>query len=309
MSIHFQCERCGHPIDVDDRFEGKHGKCKHCGHSTIVPARTHGWEGGTGERKDEPALRLRPLSGQEPSELADHLLAAPPPLKIRAAENDPRPLVEMISDPDEPLISRGRGARLYSVTDPYHASRAHSSSGPPPAWTLVPVRTARWVASNLRRIRDWLYLVSLFCLVFVLLGYLFHWKLLLHLGAVGVVASNISMLYVGVAYLVSLPFKESLGQGLANLLIPFYAIYYWSTRWPRMKPAVTKTLGSFLPIALVGLAYLVYTEAPAVEAAVERRLPALEEKLERTTSALETKADKALIPIRKRVRPLLDPKE
>jgi hypothetical protein len=123
---------------------------------------------------------------------------------------------------------------------------------------------------------------------------------------VGVVASNISMLYVGVAYLVSLPFKESLKQGLANLLIPGYAVYYWWVNWPRMKMAVVKTLGSFLPIALVGLAYLVYEEAPVVKAAVKRKLPEVERRLERATTKLEVKTKTALGPLEKQVEPLLN---
>src|SRR5262249_44970318 len=141
----------------------------------------------------------------------------------------------------------------------------HSSAGPPPLWTLLPSMTARLVASYFRRIRDWLYVVSLAFLVVVLLGYLFHWKLVLHLGVVGVIASTPGMLCVGVAHPVTLPFKESLAHGLATLLVPFYAIYSWATRWPRMKTPVYKTLGSFVPIALVVPAYAPYEEAPAVE--------------------------------------------
>lgn len=297
MSIRFQCEQCGHTIEVDDHLGGKHGKCKHCGHSVVVPT-PKAEEAG-------PVLRLRPLAGEEPTEALGKLLAAPPPLKVRAAEADPRIIAEMISEPDAPPLTRGRPDDNYTVTDPHEFTRAHSSSGPPPLWKLFPTLSARWLARNLRTIRNWLYVASVGFLVLVLIGYLFQWKTLLHLGALGVVASNISMLYVGVAYLISLPFKESLGQGLANLLIPFYAIYYWSTRWDRMKTAVYKTVGSFLPITLVGLAYLIYKEAPVVKAAVQEKLPAFEKKIEQATSKLEAKADAALGPIEKGVMPLL----
>ncbi|SIO58364.1 hypothetical protein SAMN05444166_5652 [Singulisphaera sp. GP187] len=299
MPIRFQCEQCGHTIEVDDHLGGKHGKCKHCGHSLVVPT----------SRVEEagPALRLRPLAGEEPSEPLGKLLNTPPPLKVRAAEADPRIIAEMISDADEPPLTHGRPSDDYVVTDPYQLSRAHSSTGPPPLWTLLPRMSARWLARNLRTLRNWLYVASVGFLVLVLIGYLFQWKTLLHLGALGVVASNVSMLYVGVAYLISLPFKEGLRYGLANLLIPFYAIYYWSTRWNRMKTAVYKTVGSFLPIALVGLAYLIYEEAPVVEAAIERKLPGLEQRIERATAKLEAKADTTLGPIEERVGPLLKP--
>ena len=115
-------------------------------------------------------------------------------------------------------------------------------------------------------------MVSLFFLVIVLLGYLFQVKILLHLGAVGVIAANIGMLAAGIAYLVTLPFKESLRHGLANLLIPFYAIYYWTTRWPKdedagLQDARRRSCRSLL----VAIAYVVYEEAPVVEEAVEER--------------------------------------
>lgn len=300
MSIHFQCEQCGHAIEVDDHLGGKHGKCKHCGHPVVVPTPK------AVEVEAGPGLRLRPLEGNEPTEALSHLLAAPPPLKVRASEADPRVIAAMISEADAPPLTHGRSAENYAVTDPFHVTRTHSSTGPPPLWKLFPTMSARWVARNLRTLRDWLYVASVGSLVLVLIGYLFQWKTLLHLGALGVVASNISMLYVGLAYLISLPFKESLGQGLANLLIPFYAVYYWSTRWSRMKTAVYKTAGSFLPIALVGLAYFIYEEAPVVEAAVKKRLPTLEKRIERATSKLEAKADATLGPLEERV-PLLKP--
>ena len=111
-------------------------------------------------------------------------------------------------------------------------------------------------------------------MVLVLYGYLFSARPVLHLGATVVVLANGGMLAVGLAYLVSLPFKESLWHGLANLLIPFYAVYYWATRWPRLRRPVRNTVAAFLPILLVGLAYLAYEEAPVVEEEIRRELPA-----------------------------------
>jgi hypothetical protein len=110
------------------------------------------------------------------------------------------------------------------------------------------------------------------------------------LGAALVIASNIGMLVVGVAYLVTLPFKESLKLGLANVFVPFFAVYYWYSRWPRMKRPVINTVSSFLPIALVGLAYLVYEEGPEVE----KELPVLEQKLEQEFAPLEKKFEEAV---------------
>jgi hypothetical protein len=170
---------------------------------------------------------------------------------------------------------------------------------------MLPSLTARFVAGHLRVIRDRLYVVSVAFLVLALLGYLFRWKLVLHLAAVGVVATNLGMLGFGLAYLVTLPFKESFAHGMANLLLfPFYTVYYWATRWHRMRTPVYRTAGSFLPIALVGLAIFAYEEAPAVEKAIETELPALERKLEGKVPALEKTVDRALEPLEERVGPL-----
>ena len=40
---------------------------------------------------------------------------------------------------------------------------------------------------------------------------------------------------VGGIWIIALAFKESLRQGLFNLLIPFYLIYYAFSRWPKCK--------------------------------------------------------------------------
>jgi hypothetical protein len=302
MSIPFVCDRCGHAIDVDDRMAGLHGTCKHCGHRLVVPSAHRGPRAAPGEAP----LRLRPLEGDEPPRVADHLLAHPAPLAIRPAEAEPRRRPQAVSDPDPgPAAAPARPSPRddYNVLDPYHLSRTRSSLGPPPVWWLLPVMTARFISHRLRGLRDRLYVVSLFFLVLVLIGYLFQLKLLLHLGAVGVIAANISMLATGLAYLVTLPFKESLRHGLANLLIPFYAIYYWTTRWPRMRTPVYRTLGAFLPIALVGLAYLVYEEGPAVEQAIEKEVPALEKAIDDRVPALERKVDDLLQPLEKAAPP------
>jgi hypothetical protein len=321
MSITFVCERCGHPIDVDERLAGLHGKCKHCGQPLVVPA-----EGATHGQSSEPSdvtqppqavvappLRLRPLEGAEAPRVANHLLAAPSPLNVRPAEAEPTVRPQAVSDPDsddevEPESrarrqtrrSRGqRGFQDYNVLDPFHFSETHSSLGPPPLWMLLPTLTARFVASQFRLLRDRLYVVSLFFLVLVLIGFLFKVKLLLHLGALGVIATNIGMLGAGMAYLVTLPFKESLRHGLANLLIPFYAVYYWTTRWSRMRTPVRRTLGSFLPISLVAIAYAVYEEGPAVERAIEKEVPVLEKALEDRVPALDRRVEQVLEPLEK----------
>jgi hypothetical protein len=213
----------------------------------------------------------------------EHLLRPPAPLTVRPAESEPIVRPSAISDPDAPPTHH---PPHYEVLEPGKEGRG-GTTGPPTDLELVPVRIARAVARALRTLRDWLYLISLAALVVVLIGYLFQWKVLLHLGAVVVVASNISMLVVGLAYLVSLPFKEGLRYGLANLLIPFYVVYYGWTRWPKMKPAIVNTVRSFTPILLVGFAYLVYEEGPVIEQKVESEFTELEKAVETKLPDLE----------------------
>ena len=314
MSIPFVCENCGHPIDLDDPLAGTHGRCKHCGEPLVVPARGNAL--GQGHRHDVgddapvPSLRLRPLEGDEAPRVADHLLAPPSPLTVRPAEAEPQVKSAVVSDPDsEPARQPGSGPPVaavthdYTVLDPYHVSESHSSAGPPPLWMLLPTLTARFFARQFRLLRDRLYVVSIFFLVVVLIGYLFQLKILLHLGALGVIAANVGILGAGIAYLVTLPFKESLWLGLANLLIPFYAIYYWTTRWPQVKTAVVRTAGSFLPVVLVAIAYLVYEEAPAVEQALEKEIPAVGKVLDEQVPALDRKVDQVLEPLEKQLGP------
>jgi hypothetical protein len=100
-----------------------------------------------------------------------------------------------------------------------------------------------------------------------------------------------------------LPFRESFRHGLANLLVPFYAIYYWTTRWPKMKTPVYRTLGAFLPIALVALAYAVYKEAPVVKAKIEEELPVIEKALDERLPALDKKVEEVLEPLEKTAAP------
>jgi hypothetical protein len=264
---------------VEDHQAGKPATCAHCHHHLTVPK--------AAETVDEPPLRLRPLEAEEPPRVTDHLLRPPTPLTVRPAESDPVQRPAAISDPDAPPVHHGRHheGSPYVVLEPRGEGRG--DSGPPSDLELVPIRIARFIARSLRTLRDWLYLISIAALVLVLIGYLFSLKLLLHIGAVVVIAANISMLTVGLAYLVSLPFKEGLRYGLANLLVPFYAVYYWWTRWPKMKPAVVNTFRAFAPILLVGFAYLVFEEAPVIEQKVEQEFHELEKAVETKLPSVE----------------------
>lgn len=276
MSIQFHCEHCGRPIEVGDHFEGKRGHCKHCGHPIAVPEHVAAGEG---------MLRLKPTEEEEPAGVHDHLLEAHAPLNVRHAEAEPRPEPKSISDPDTEPLAPGDE---YATGGPTVRVR-RSSAGPPPFWVNIPTLTARSLARVFRTLRDWGYMVSLAALTLALIGFSFKLKGALHVGVVIAIVANIEMLVVGVAYLVTLPFKESLHHGLANL-IPPYAIYYWYSRWPKMKVPVRKTIGAFLPIALAGLAYFLYEDAGKVEKVVEEKARALEGRVERGVGEVEKKA-------------------
>ncbi len=276
MSIQFHCEACGKLIEVGDHFEGKPGHCKHCGHRIVVPE--HAAVASEG-------LRLKPTEDDEPAGLHDHLLKEQAPLYVRHAEAEPKLAPKAISDVDTAPL---RPDEDYKVNAPTAKIR-RSSAGPPPFWMNIPTLTARSLSRIFRTLRDWGYLVSLAALVLALIGYIFKIKGALHTGVVVAIAANIEMLVVGTAYLVTLPFKESLHHGLANLFPP-YALYYWYTRWPKMKTPVKKTVGAFLPIALAAAGYFLYEDGAKVEAAVVKEFEVLEGKVEGAVGKVEGKA-------------------
>ncbi len=278
MSIQFRCESCGNPIEVGDHFEGKKGHCKHCGHRIVVPEHAAVASEGDG-------LRLKPTEDDGPAGLHDHLLKEQAPLYVRHAEAEPKLAPRAISDVDTAPL---RPDENYKVNAPTAKVR-HSSAGPPPFWINIPTLTARSLAQMLRTLRDWGYLVSLAGLVLALIGFTFKLKGALHTGVVVAIAANIEMLVVGTAYLVTLPFKESLHHGLANLFPP-YAFYYWYSRWPKMKAPVKKTVGAFLPIALAGLGYFLYEDGAKVEAKGVEKLEDIEGKVEGAVNKVEGRA-------------------
>jgi hypothetical protein len=286
MSIRFGCERCGHVIEVADRFSGLHGHCKHCGHSMVVPD-----DGVSADAAGPPGgLRLRAIDDADAAD--DSLDAVPSRLAVRPVESaSVAPLPSHLQvddldandmDPSKSWWSRRRrgGPSGYVVLDPEGRDRR---GGPTPLGGKYASRAARFVASALRLARDWLYVISIGFLAAAGLAFVFQAKWLLHVGAVGVVAANAGMLAISLFYLVVLPFRDGLTRGLACLLLPPYAIYYWATNWPRMKTPVVNTLKSFAPIALIGAAYLVYTESPEVQ----REVQEVERVLEKEGEALD----------------------
>lgn len=305
MAIRFQCSSCGREIAVSERLTGEMEVCKHCGAATRVPLTKRRKKRKRRERVRNPkaqedsveivipahetagdGLKLKPIETRDPDDFERRLLARGPELAVKPGGEDPIIKPKMISDPerlaDTVKASQTRTYRdsHYRVTDPHGASKTRSGGGPTPFWLLIPSLTARSIAHGLRLLREWLYVVGLLGLLAVFVAYVMELRTLMHFGAVVVIASNISMLCVGAAYLVVQPFKEGFRFGLLNLFPP-YAVYYWYTRWPKMKKPVIKTIGSFLPIALVGLAYLVYRESPAIEKGIEEGFPAIEKRIEK----------------------------
>ena len=251
MSIQFSCPSCGHAIQVDDRFAGLPGHCKHCGRAMTVPAAV----------PEAVGLKLRPV---EDDAGHAHAAARPPaaPLQVRPLAHDhdvaPPTRAEVMSKADE---------RPIELLDYDH--RVDGTRRAPRFQTHYDTKLARFAARVLRETRDRLYLVTVGLLVLGLIGFLFKLKGLLHLAAVGIVATNILMLVDGVLYLFVLPFQHSLGEGLGTLFPP-YAVYYWYRHWGRMKRPVVNTARSFTPILLVGIAYALYEEAPVIEAEFEK---------------------------------------
>ena len=275
MAIHFHCGVCGHSLQAADDLAGRSGRCKYCGEAVVVP--------GLAESPQAP-LRLEPLERHEPARAPAHLLADHEPLTFHADAGPAAGPVGHALDVrvDERLLDTS-GPETYRLHDRRRARR--SSSGAPSPLVLLPSRIGRFFAHLLRRIRDWLYLISAAALTAMLIGFLFKYKVAMHLGAVVIIVANLGILVVGISYLVALPFTDGLVRGTSCLLLPPYTLYYWISHWHKMRKPVRKTLGAFLPIALVGIAYFFYEEGPAMKSAAETKLPsiagAVENELER----------------------------
>jgi hypothetical protein len=274
MSVPIFCENCGHKVEFDGHSASREGTCKACGLllGRSVPSAA----------AMEGPLLLRPIDGPDPSGRHGHLLDPHSPLIVRPATDDPHAETYAVSRPNAPVSPSGN---TYSIGDT--GPRRHSSAGPPPFWVNAPSLLARSLARRLRTVRDAIYLVSVAALVLALVGFLFKFKGLLHVGVVVAIAANVGILVVGLTYLVMLPFKEGLRYGLANLLIPLYAVYYWYTRWPRMKPAIGKTFGAFLPIVLATVAFFAYEDGSKVIDFGKKELPILEGKIEQGVNKLD----------------------
>lgn len=280
MSIRFACERCGHVFDVVDAAEGKHGCCRRCGHHLLVAA--------AGDSNDA-GLRLKPIDGAANERGPTHLLDSPQPLNLRPDEAKATSWPSAVSQEAADEQLRNRGRTNYDLGRNFDGRSSRASTGAPPLWWNFPSLTARFIARLLRKARDLLYYISLASLVLILYGFLFKAKTLMHIGSVLIVGSNIGMFYVGASYLVTLPFKDSLRQGLA-CLVPFYAVYYWIEHWHRLRHAALNTLAAFIPMLLVALAYFFYQEAPAIENEVERLAPRIQSKADDVVRQIERTA-------------------
>jgi hypothetical protein len=118
--------------------------------------------------------------------------------------------------------------------------------------------TVRTVLKNLSWMEEWAYVISIIFLMISVTGMLFEYRPLGYGGAVGVVLSSVILLALGGFEVFVKPFKESPFHGLAFLFLfpPTYMIYYAATRWKAMNRPVRHALGSFVPLAVLILAFV-----------------------------------------------------
>ena len=220
-----------------------------------------------GAAAGEP-LRLRPVAGIDVPDQHHDAKKPAPALVIRPLGTDDASRHAHAA----PLTEPPRNHDPIPLLNPHDAAETRAV----PLNPHYETRLARFLARRLRSVRDWLYLASLGLMVVALIGFLIKNKQVLHLAWVGVFAANILMLVDGILYLMVVPFRDSLARGLGTLLIPPYTVVYWVKHWDRMRKPVLSTIGSFTPIFLVGLAYVLYEESPVILDKVERTEQAVE---------------------------------
>ena len=59
--------------------------------------------------------------------------------------------------------------------------------------------------------------------------------------------------FVGSVAILIVAFKESVGQGFLNLIVPFYALYYLATRWEACKKGFLLIVGGSVVMVLGGI--------------------------------------------------------
>lgn len=223
MAITFACEKCGKPFEVADELAGKRCRCKQCGHTFLIPMRS-----SRGSVRPESSLR---------SDAARPRQARPAPSPV---DDDPYGIDDVVAPPkpgvdpewEEFVLPKRPG---FSPSPKLKKANSRGSSrerGSLPSW--VPLAGLGVLGIS--------FLFALFsstaATVFV----------------VGVALIGIGLVVVGSIQCLITPFREDIVCGLLYIFMPFYALYYLSSRWEDMKRGFVKILlgyGCIIGIALI----------------------------------------------------------
>jgi DNA-directed RNA polymerase subunit RPC12/RpoP len=250
----FQCEHCGKPFHLDDRYSGRKGRCKYCGLVMTIPRATaqepaparEAEEPSPGEpaaSSGEPLFRLSPPEPTPQMDLreAPPDLEAPEPQPVQdrdadaAAPRQPQPLpagetgydIELIDDDEDfrsansvsPEIQRGLREMAEFARDPRGYSLATQRSGR--GWFSFSGHGAPGPAS-------WLYVQwrAAVTLILKLLRWIDNWAYLISvpflvLLVFAIVVSNPALAHLGAVVVVLVNYGRFWTDLLALFVRPF----------------------------------------------------------------------------------------
>ena len=260
MTIDFSCPRCGTHFKVDARLAGKRGQCKKCAHQIKIPA--------------EPPATSVVASGM--FQLSGVVRAESPapstarrPQEARQAPRSPKPKsvkLKLVSEDVRQPAGAGKkkpaaesDPASYTVvplnTDLVAAKRRHEKTKPPSQLQSFYWQQLRKVFGLLRMANDFAYLISIAFFLLLLVAIVLRQRNLAVMGATGVILVNIGRLAINGFYVLIVPFKIGLKQGILFLIPPF-TFYYLVKYWARMKLAASRLAGPAIAILAVVLVFV-----------------------------------------------------
>jgi hypothetical protein len=247
MPIAFACNACGTTYSVDAKLAGRKAKCKSCAQMMTIPLRpgvSAAVAVGAGAPAGGGADRLFPTNiGLAPLD-ADEGYDGKGPKKTYsfnpALLEKTQPGLYGLVPTAQALPSLARRKPGGSPPNPMKAFWRNLIGGPQKA---------------VRKISDFVYLLSVPCILAFLIGILLRKESIAYPAAVAIVALNIGRFVLNGVYLLAVPIKEGPVTG-ALFFFPPFTVYYLITHWNKMEKPFRRFLLPLLPIAIVVVAFI-----------------------------------------------------
>lgn len=260
MTIDFSCPRCGTQFKVNSQLAGKRGRCKKCAHQMKIPAEPPAasvvasgmFQLSRVERAESPS----PATAPRPEEVK----LAPRPskpksVKLKLVSDDVRQQASTAKK-EPAAVSDPASYKLTPLTTNLAAAKVrHEQTKPPSQLQSYYWKQLRKIFGVLRNANDFAYLISIAFFLLLLVAIVLRQRNLAVMGATGVILVNIGRLAINGFYVLIVPFKIGIKQGILFLIPPF-TFYYLVKYWARMKQAALRLAGPAIAILAVVLVFV-----------------------------------------------------